>query len=85
MWSYSALSSSSFWSLIISSTPLASLFNASAASILLNSKAKSAEVAFTGAARRFLLALSMFDVGTSFAVLSSDGRTFFAGGPVSWF
>lgn len=83
---YSALlrtsvSSSSFSSPIINfPSSLASLLSASAASILLNSKARSAETALPGAARRFPFALSRFDGTASFEFLSGNGRGLLVGG-----
>ena len=83
---YSALlrtsvSSSSFSSPIINfPSSLASLFSASAASILLNSKARSADTALPGAAGRFPFALSRFDGAASFEFLSGNGRGLLVGG-----
>lgn len=52
-------------------------------SMLLSSKARSAETALTGASRRFPFALSRFDGATFFRDLLGDGRAFFAGGSAS--
>lgn len=51
--------------------------------MLLNSKARSAETALTGAARRFPFALTTFDGAACLRDLSGDGRAFFAGGSAS--